>query len=340
MIDAKSVGEIIKGKRLEKGLTQKQLASLLFVENTTISRWECGLGFPSVNLLDKICKILDLNYHELFGDDFVNQKQIDAQKQNFKTKTIIECLLNIASLIIALFLIITLFFSEMRGNIFFLSKFISKDYALGLFLLITILNIATLILDIINLALILLKKKRLVFLYPLMLLISICTVATATIIFLMNDDRLYFGLISFLSTIVPLLFLEAICFTYPFSKILMRIIVSILLSALAITLFVNMYAIIYFSVTSLSSVLLQIAVYFPIVIFNTSGMCLLLNKYSTKKNSLIVTLSVFGVLNLLFFLRFTNLKFLEIPTTIFFIIGILSSPLFMVFPGIIFQQKE
>ena len=56
MNDSKIVGTIIKEKRIAKGLTQKELANLLFVEHTTISRWECGYGYPNIETIQRIYK--------------------------------------------------------------------------------------------------------------------------------------------------------------------------------------------------------------------------------------------------------------------------------------------
>jgi len=46
--NANEVGQIIKQKRLEMNYTQLELAKKLFVSKKTISRWECGDGYPSM----------------------------------------------------------------------------------------------------------------------------------------------------------------------------------------------------------------------------------------------------------------------------------------------------
>jgi transcriptional regulator with XRE-family HTH domain len=40
------VGNIIKQVRLEKNMTQKQLADKMNISDKTISKWERGLGCP------------------------------------------------------------------------------------------------------------------------------------------------------------------------------------------------------------------------------------------------------------------------------------------------------
>ena len=43
------IGLFIKRKRIEKGLTQEQLANLLYVSSKTVSRWERGLNIPDIS---------------------------------------------------------------------------------------------------------------------------------------------------------------------------------------------------------------------------------------------------------------------------------------------------
>lgn len=85
MTDLKSFGNFIKEKRLQKGLTQKDLADLLFVSESAISKWEIGQSYPDITRIPKLCKALDLNEHELItaADDLEFSKMShDADKWN------------------------------------------------------------------------------------------------------------------------------------------------------------------------------------------------------------------------------------------------------------------
>lgn len=64
--DKKSFGTYIKKKRLEAGLTQKELAGQLFVTESTISKWERGLSYPDVSMVTSICAALRITEHEFF----------------------------------------------------------------------------------------------------------------------------------------------------------------------------------------------------------------------------------------------------------------------------------
>ncbi|MBQ4346354.1 MAG: helix-turn-helix domain-containing protein [Oscillospiraceae bacterium] len=50
-MDSQQIGALIRKLRLERGMTQKQLADALFVTPKTVSKWECGKGCPDVALL-------------------------------------------------------------------------------------------------------------------------------------------------------------------------------------------------------------------------------------------------------------------------------------------------
>lgn len=51
----------LKKLRKEKGLSQVQLSSLLFVNNSTIARWEKGTRMPDVAMINRLSKVLDVD---------------------------------------------------------------------------------------------------------------------------------------------------------------------------------------------------------------------------------------------------------------------------------------
>lgn len=62
---AEEIGKIIKETRIEKKLTQEELAEKLYVSNKTISKWETGKGIPSVDLLIPLSEALDIELKNL-----------------------------------------------------------------------------------------------------------------------------------------------------------------------------------------------------------------------------------------------------------------------------------
>ena len=53
--------KLIKERRTQLHLTQKELADLLHVSNKTISRWETGSGYPDIETIPHLAKILELD---------------------------------------------------------------------------------------------------------------------------------------------------------------------------------------------------------------------------------------------------------------------------------------
>lgn len=55
----------IKNLRIEKGLSQKDLAALLNVSHKTVSHWESGYTEPPIAILKKLKVIFQVSYDEL-----------------------------------------------------------------------------------------------------------------------------------------------------------------------------------------------------------------------------------------------------------------------------------
>lgn len=58
-------GEFLKLKRQENNLTQKQLAKILFVSESAISKWEKDVAHPDITLLPRLSEVLGVTEHEL-----------------------------------------------------------------------------------------------------------------------------------------------------------------------------------------------------------------------------------------------------------------------------------
>ena len=79
----KDFGIFLRQKRIENKLTQKQLADLLFVSESTICKWEKNVSHPDISLLPKISEILNVTEHELITasiDNNTRKEKIDAKK--------------------------------------------------------------------------------------------------------------------------------------------------------------------------------------------------------------------------------------------------------------------
>ena len=82
-------GTFLKQKRQEKNLTQKELATLLFVSESAVSKWEKNVAHPDISLLPKLSEILGTTEHELITasiDKEFREEKAQAKKwQTFST---------------------------------------------------------------------------------------------------------------------------------------------------------------------------------------------------------------------------------------------------------------
>lgn len=53
------------------GYTQKELAALLGVKNSSVSNWEQGANAPDIETLFQICKLFKISVSDMFGYDIV-----------------------------------------------------------------------------------------------------------------------------------------------------------------------------------------------------------------------------------------------------------------------------
>ena len=58
------ISDLIKSARIEKGLTQQQLADVVFVTRQTISKWELGKSVPDQAALILLYQYLDIKDNE------------------------------------------------------------------------------------------------------------------------------------------------------------------------------------------------------------------------------------------------------------------------------------
>ena len=76
----KSFGGFLKSKRQEKNLTQKELANLLYVSESAVSKWEKDVAHPDITLLPKLSEVLGVTEHELITAS-IDKKSRDEKVQ-------------------------------------------------------------------------------------------------------------------------------------------------------------------------------------------------------------------------------------------------------------------
>lgn len=76
-------GDFLKEKRQEKNLTQKDLANMLHVSESAISKWEKDVARPDISLLPILAEILGVSEHELITasiDRQSREEKLQAKK--------------------------------------------------------------------------------------------------------------------------------------------------------------------------------------------------------------------------------------------------------------------
>lgn len=73
-------GEFLKQRRLEKNLTQKELANLLIISESAVSKWEKDVAHPDITLLPKLSEILGVSEHELITASIDRQAREEKQQ--------------------------------------------------------------------------------------------------------------------------------------------------------------------------------------------------------------------------------------------------------------------
>ena len=66
-VNKERLGDFIGSERKNLGLTQRDLAARLHVTDKAVSKWERGLSYPDVTLLEPLAAALDLTVEELMA---------------------------------------------------------------------------------------------------------------------------------------------------------------------------------------------------------------------------------------------------------------------------------
>ena len=79
-MDNEKFGKFIQKLRKEKNMTQKQLGEKLNITDKAISKWERGLSFPDISMLNSIAETFDITVTELLNCEIGVKNEIDVEK--------------------------------------------------------------------------------------------------------------------------------------------------------------------------------------------------------------------------------------------------------------------
>lgn len=99
--------EKLQELRKSKGLTQEELAEVLFVSRAAVSKWESGRGYPNIDSLKAIAQYFGVTVDQLLsGEQVLTIAQEDRKQQQNRLRDLVFGLLDIS---VALFFFLPVF---------------------------------------------------------------------------------------------------------------------------------------------------------------------------------------------------------------------------------------
>ena len=90
-MDCIKTGAIIRKLRIEKNLTQMDIANSLNISNKTVSKWECGLGFPDASLWAELSSILNVDIAQLLEGEMPEKSPDSGNMKKLKFYVCEKC---------------------------------------------------------------------------------------------------------------------------------------------------------------------------------------------------------------------------------------------------------
>ena len=87
--------EKLKELRKQKGLTQEEMAEMLYVSRTAVSKWESGRGLPGIESLKSISSLFSVSVDDLLsGDKLLTIAEAESKERERHTKDLVYGLLD------------------------------------------------------------------------------------------------------------------------------------------------------------------------------------------------------------------------------------------------------
>ena len=101
--------------RKQKGLTQEELAQILYVSRTAVSKWESGRGYPNIESMKAIAKLYAVSIDDLLsGEELLTVAEAEHKEKTKRILKIVYCLLDLSAI---LFLFMPFFGQETNGRV-------------------------------------------------------------------------------------------------------------------------------------------------------------------------------------------------------------------------------
>ena len=105
--------EKLQELRKQKGLTQEELAQVLYVSRAAISKWESGRGYPNIDSLKAIANFFGVTVDQLLsGEQVLNIAEEDRKQKENRYRDTVFGLLDLST---AMFFFLPLFGQQADG---------------------------------------------------------------------------------------------------------------------------------------------------------------------------------------------------------------------------------
>ena len=108
--------EKLQSLRKGKGLTQEELAEVLYVSRTAISKWESGRGYPSIDSLKDISKFFSVSIDDLLSGEKLLSLAEKENKSNIRN--ICDLLFGIVDLCSFILVVLPLYPNTIDGFVY------------------------------------------------------------------------------------------------------------------------------------------------------------------------------------------------------------------------------
>lgn len=89
-MDNQKFGQFILSLKKEKGWTQLELAEKLYVTDKAVSKWERGVGFPDIKMIEPIAEVFDVSILEIMRSEKMNEQPIPMENTTEIINNIID----------------------------------------------------------------------------------------------------------------------------------------------------------------------------------------------------------------------------------------------------------
>ena len=121
------IGEKLQELRKNKGLTQEELAELLYVSRTAVSKWESGRGYPNIDSLKEISKYFSVSIDDLLS----GEKLISiAEKENKSNiRNMCDLLSGVVDIFSFILIVLPLYPKTVDGYVYSVNLFAYNEIA-------------------------------------------------------------------------------------------------------------------------------------------------------------------------------------------------------------------